>query len=158
VGISEREEVNMKRTYIKRSKTSRKKLREKIGKLHLEILKLKRGERDELTGKPSNRLGRFHILPVGNYPRIEFHDMNVLLTNWFGSHFDWHHDFYKAREIEKKIKKLRGEDYETTLKTLDKIHPKMSMFRLNLIYVAFQREYENLKNPKVRKGLYKRKS
>lgn len=67
-----------------KKKSSRKILREKIGKIHLEILRIKRGNRDELSGDQNVVLGRFHILPVGLYPKLEFVDDNILLVVWFG--------------------------------------------------------------------------
>jgi len=136
----------MKRyTPIKKCST-KKILRDKTGALHLKILKFKRGEICELTGRRSDTLGRFHILDVARYPRLEFHDENVLISSWYGdgAHFDWHHNFYKARDIEKRIKQLRGEDYEERLKILDAMQPKITMFRLQMIHEAFKQAIKEL--------------
>jgi len=44
--------------------------------LWFNILKLRRGERDEINGRPSNGLGTFHILCKNNYPRLRYSEEN----------------------------------------------------------------------------------
>jgi hypothetical protein len=134
----------MKNSWIKRKKSPRKKLRDEIGKLHFEILKLKRGNRCEITGLVVNDLGRFHILPVGKYPELEYMDENVLLASWNLAHRHWHHDYYKAQKIEKKIKELRGEDYKDNLLMIARTCPKHGMFYLQALKVYFTQELEIL--------------
>jgi len=127
-----------------KTKSDRKKLRDKIGAMHLKILKFKRGNKSEFTGKTNVVLGRFHILPVSLYPRLEFNDENVLICEWFGVHYDWHHNFYKAKEIEKRIIELRGECYEKNLKKKNAVAPKLDMFRLRLLYIAYQQALKEI--------------
>ena len=143
----------MKRTRI-RNKSEKKKLRDKIGRLHLEILKYERNnfDTDEITGQKVKVLGRFHILPVGQYPRLEFVSENILLTGWFSSHYYWHHDYEKAKIIEKRIKELRGEDYKERLKIRNAIMPKMTMFYLRSLYAAFKVILKQLKRQRGEPG------
>ena len=130
--------------YAIRKRSERKKLRDKIGALHLKILKFKRGHRSEFTGKEDVVLGRFHILDVARFPRLEFHEENILLSEWFGVHFDWHHNYYKAQEIEKRIMELRGKDYKEKLMMLDRMQPRMTTLRLQMIYEAFKQAVKEI--------------
>ena len=103
--------------------SDRGRLRKQIGDLHFQILKLKRGERDELTGKPANGLGRFHILEVSTNPRLEFCDENVLLVNWLPHHFNYHHYGPASKRNEftmKRIVELRGHDWREKLLAREK--------------------------------------
>ena len=127
----------MKRSPI-RKKSNRKKLRDRLGKLHFEILKLERGEKCEITNRECNDLGRFHILPVGRYPELEYHSENVLLASWFYCHEAWHHDYFKAKAIETDIKRLRGDNYEDTLKFRAKIQPRHTIVYLKDLEKAFK--------------------
>ena len=140
----------IRRTPIKK-KSDKKILREEIGKIHLEYLKHLRGNFDtcEICGKKTNRLGRFHILRVGQYPKLEFIDLNVLLTGWFCCHFPHHHyggNDPKVQHIEERIKELRGPKYRDELLLLDKIQPKQSIFYLNTLKVWAQDALAILKN------------
>ena len=147
----------MKRSWIKRKrytwkkrkkairkKSPKKRLRDRIGAIHFKILKLERGEKCEITKKTCNDLGRFHILPVGEYPEMEYHSLNVLLVSWFYAHDDWHHDYFKAKAIEYDIKRLRGENYENELKALAVIQPRHTMVYLRGLEKAFEKIYEDL--------------
>lgn len=97
-----------------------------------EFLKIERGERCELCCK-NRTVGLFHILPVGTYPRLRFHEKNILLSCWMPCHYTWHHNHFKARKIYERIQELRGKDFERDLKIIERIQPKMSLFHLKEI-------------------------
>jgi len=141
----------MKLKYIPLSKRSeKKKLRDAIGKLDFEILKIKRGNKCEIHNKPCANLGRMHILPISKYPRLEFTEINIILAGWYCSHFYFHHNSDNPRAIEakKRILELRGhtnwEDLLTELKILHETMPRHTKFYLQLLYHAKQRELEEL--------------
>ena len=129
----------MKRTRIKR-RSARKKLRDELGNLHLQILKKERDNYDtcEICGNKT-RLCRFHIISVGECLRLEFHEYNILLTCWHPCHFNWHHDYYKGKEIEKEIMRLRGENYRDKLLILDRTQPRHTDLYLNTLRHALKR-------------------
>ena len=137
----------MKRTPLKK-RSAGKKLRDIIGKLHLEILKK---ERDnyytcELCGKHTT-LGRFHILEVGIYPRMEFHSANVLLTGWHCCHFKHHHygsDNPRTGYIQDKIIRLHGANYRDKLLILDRGQPRHTDMYLSALCRAFEKRLEEL--------------
>ena len=130
----------IRRTPIKK-KSDKKILREEIGKLHFEYLKAKRGSRDELSGRPAKSLGRFHIIPISECPKLEFIDENVLLVNWMPLHYWWHQDYKKAQRIvEPLIIKLRGPDYRERLLAIDKMQPKRTFFYLKTLKMWFEKE------------------
>lgn len=134
----------MKRTPLKKQ-SARKKLRDIIGKLHLEILKKERGNyyTCELCGKHTT-LGRFHILPVGVYPRLEFHSENILLAGWMCCHQHWHHDYNKGKAIEKNIMRLRGENYREKLLILNRSQPRHTDMYLSVLCRAFEKRLKEL--------------
>lgn len=125
-------------------KSERAKLIKKCEDLLREILKIERGNKDELTGAEPNKLGLFHILEKGTYPKIRLHKENVLLVNWFPTHFDWHHNFYKARDIELLMKQRLGNDYEERLKLLNRNAPRLDMLALKMRHEELKRELETL--------------
>jgi len=122
------------------AKSKRMKLIDKCEDLLREILKIERGDKDELTGAPPKMLGLFHILEKGTYPKIRLHKVNLLLVNWFPTHFDWHHNFYKARDIEVLIKQCIGNDYEQRLQLLNRNAPRLDMLALEMRYGELERE------------------
>ena len=111
-----------------KNKSSRKKLREAIGKIHFEILKIRRGGFDEIDGRPANGLGRFHILEISTNPRLEFVDDNVLLVNWLPHHFNYHHYGPASKRNEltmNRIVELRGPDWRDKLLERERYIGKM---------------------------------
>jgi hypothetical protein len=135
----------MQRSIKRRSE--KKKFRDYLGAMHLKILKQKRDNSGtcELCGRSADNIGRFHILRVGAYPKMEFIDDNILLTCWMPCHYAWHHfgkNEDKIRWIEERIKQLRGTDYEQRLKLQDKMIPHLP--DLKMIAIAFK---EQLKEP-----------
>jgi len=103
------------------------------------ILILERGERCELCRKPAH-VGLFHILPVGQYPRIQLYKQNILLAGWFCCHYPWHHDPHQKDRIEANIKRLRGENYLQDLKNLNVIARKMTMTEIRMYQAALSQE------------------
>lgn len=145
----------MKRSYLKRKpyKLKRSRLKSKSTKRVLiddcktllrKILIAERGAGCELSGRPANGLGLFHILPEGRYPRISLHPQNLLLVNWHPYHYIWHHDPHRKDEVESKIKRLRGENYKEELLKVNALAPKLTMTQLNNIYVVLKIEVESL--------------
>ena len=131
-----------------RKKSTRMLLINKIEDLLRAKLKRERGDICQICGKKTCRpVGLFHILHKGVYPKLRFHEENLLLVGWLPCHHAWHHDYFKARAIESRIKELRGRDYEDLLKIIDKMQPKLSMFQLRLIHKAFE-ELNELKPEK----------
>lgn len=108
-----------------KKRSDRKKLRDKIGAIHLKILRHERGDRCEICQIPGN-VSRFHIMPIGSYPKLEFVDENILLVHWMNNcqaHFLHHHagsdDPRNIRTL-RRIKELRGEDYRERLSEMNK--------------------------------------
>ena len=126
---------------FKSAKSSRKKLRDEIGHLHYQILLKERGPMCEIC-KVRKAQGRFHILSVGAHPRLEFDSFNVLLSCWHPCHFNWHHSYSKAKDIEKRIKCLRGDDYETRLLTEELSQPRHDLTYLNVLLQTFKKIHE----------------
>jgi len=121
-----------------RRKSKRQKLIEKIKTLLREELKKERGNRCEICGQSGGRLGLFHILSVGKYPRLMFSKENILLSHWYPCHYLWHHDYFRAKGIDRRIQKLRGKNYETKLKMIEKTMPKLTMVYLETLYEAMK--------------------
>lgn len=125
--------------------SSRARLVQKTQDLMREILKIERGDLCEICKRRRDGLGVFHILPVGGYPRLRFHFQNVLLACWYPCHKNWHHDFYKAQEIDKRIKELRGENYKDKIAALEFSAPKMDALRIRMTHDAFEEHLRRLK-------------
>ena len=104
-----------------------------------EQLKSERGNKCEICGRTPNNLGLFHILPRSRYPRLMLNTFNLLLTDWFPCHQKWHHDYFKAPEIEKRIIELRGADYKDRLLVIDKISPKLTITYLKSYLKSLQK-------------------
>jgi hypothetical protein len=150
----------LKRSWIKRGNSTLKRsplkqrsvkkiLRNEIDKAQLEYLKLARHNehRCEICGHFCSHLNRFHILPVGMYPNMEYIDENVLLTDWFPCHNDWHHDYEKAKFIKQRLIKLLGPDYKEKLIALNAMQPKQSEMILGAKLHWYKIESENLRKP-----------
>lgn len=138
--------------YFKPSKSDKKKLRDKIGKLHLEILRLQRGDKCEICGLEGENIGRFHIIPLSESLRLEFEPENILLSHWLEkcqAHYKWHHygaDDRRTDFIKNKIIELRGTDYRHRLLTIEKFKDKHDLFYLRILYMNMKRELEKLKD------------
>ena len=123
---------------LPKSKNSpRKKLREEIGRLQYKLLLKERGELCEIC---QQRIAtcRFHILPVGTYPRLEFHSENILISDWNPCHFSWHHSYFKAQRIEERIKELRGADYKERLQKANATAPRLTTVYLRMLLAAYK--------------------
>ena len=126
--------------------TPRKVLINKTKDLIREIWIIERGNKCELTGRPGNRLGLFHILTVGAHPRLELYGPNILLANWFPYHHMWHHDFEKAKlVIEPIIIKMLGKNYREDLLMAEAIQPKLSIVEIGAQYDARKKQLEVLR-------------
>ena len=130
------------------SKTSeRGRLMKDCDKLHLEILKLKRGEKCEISSMPANRLGRFHILSTATHPRLRYVDDNLLLVNWFPWHYGYHHwglTDPRNKTILNKIIELRGPDWHMKLLDREKYSGHMDKLYLLALRETFKKELKSL--------------
>jgi hypothetical protein len=129
--------------------SDRGRLRKECGKLHFELLKLKRGETDEITGQPANGLGRFHILEVSTNPRLEFVDENILLVNWLPHHFNYHH-YGPASDRNaftmRRIAELRGPTWKEDLREREKYVGTMDKMYLLCLINKFKQELKEKKS------------
>ena len=139
----------MKRGYLNRTgKSSRSKLYKKMDGIFFEILKIKRGERDEISGRPANGLAPHHILLKGNYPKLRYSEMNCILVNWFPFHYAIHHHSIGHPQHDraiKGIKRLRGDDYVAKLKMLNSMADRHTVNYLSMLLIALEQELEQLK-------------
>ena len=127
------------------AKSKRMKLIDKCEDLLREILKIERGDKDELTGAPPKMLGLFHVLEKETYPKIRLLKANLELVNWFPTHFDWHHNFYKARDIDLLIKQRIGHHYEQRLQLLNRNAPRLDMLAIEMRHEELKRELNEAK-------------
>lgn len=131
--------------FIKSSgkRSEKKKLRDEIGRLQLIALKKERGNsgRCEICNKPTDRLGRFHILRTSTHPRLEFVSHNILLTGWFCCHYPWHHNGAndpKSQRILKRIVEIRGKNYEDELLITEQCQPKHDKTYLKTLLYTYK--------------------
>ncbi len=127
--------IKRKRAYRRRSKRSS--LIKSCDELMFRLLRLKRNERCEICGKREG-LGTFHILSKAVCPRIRYYEDNLLLTCFFPCHHLWHSDPLRALPILKRIKELRGKDFEMRLRNLNALAPKLSVFELEKIQLVLK--------------------
>ena len=101
----------------------------KIGSIHFDILKIRRGGLQcEICGKKTSGIGRFHILRTATHPRLRFVDDNVLLACWMPCHNAWHHfgpNDPRNKRTMARIIELRGPDYEQKLLERERYVAKM---------------------------------
>ena len=138
------------RWYPKRKPSDKKKLREKVGAVLLQVLKLERNNNGtcEICGRHTNQLGKFHILSVGAHPKLEFVKENILLTDWMPCHYTHHHagaDDPRALKIIERIKELRGSDYRQRLIGMKQNVSTMSEVYLMCKLEEFKQELTVLK-------------
>ncbi len=126
-------------------KSSRSKLIKECDKLMFEILKLERKGICQICGRIQG-VGTFHILSKGAYPRLRYIKSNLLLVCFYPCHKNWHHDFYKARIVEQKIKSLIGENYEEELQRINIGLPKLDVLQLSKIKFALKQELKEYWN------------
>ena len=144
----------MKRSYFKKKpyKLKRTRLRKKSSRALIidEIenylrakLKKERGSICQICeSEKCKPIGLFHILDKGRYPKIRFHEGNLLLAGWLPCHHTWHHNPYKSRDIYKRIQELRGRNNEDDLKIIDKISPKLTISYLQNLLLSYKMESE----------------
>ena len=109
-------------------------------KLFRQVILLKRKNVCEWCSKRKN-LQVAHILPKGRYPRIRYHEWNVLLLCFYCHIIKWHRSPLEAVEF---MKKLRGGKYENDLKILNQTAARMTTFQLELVIVALRQELKKL--------------
>ena len=118
-----------------------------IDALYFKILCLERGLQCEISIRPANGLGTFHILPKGRYPRLRWKRQNVLLVNYMPYHFSWHHDNPSNPTydlVERRIREIKGEEYREELLKLDAISERHTMTYLKMLRMAFRQELKEL--------------
>ena len=134
--------------YHKRiGRSTRGKKLDAMDKVMLKILRIKRGNWCEISGRHANNIGVSHILPKSLYPRLRFHERNLLLMCWMPVHFNLHHytdNDPPNKPTIQKIKELRGEDYRDQLLAINRMQPQMTAFRLDLIHRALIEELQSL--------------
>ena len=133
--------------YHKRiGRSTRGKKLDAMDKVMSKIIQIKRGRKCEVCGR-TNNLGVSHILPKSIYPRLRYHEFNLILLDWTKCHSNLHHytdhDPPNRHTIEK-IKELRGEDYRDQLLAINRMQPQMTAFRLDLIHRALIEELQSL--------------
>ena len=116
----------------------------KADDLYRAILKLERGLKCEICGKPQDRLSHplsvFHILDKGTHPRLRYHRDNTLLSCWTNYeskachnifHSSGHGDWTDRRreEIKSIIAKLKGyptwEELKEHLWLVERVNPRV---------------------------------
>ena len=110
-----------------------------LDRLFFRVLMAERGQRCEISDRPGKGLTPFHILCKSNYPRIRYSKENVLLVNWLPHHYNWHHytsNDWQFKDVERAVKKLRGEDYQDRLLKLNATMPKHNPTYLNFLKKA----------------------
>ena len=142
----------MKRSPINRV-SSRQKIINECKVLLRKILVIKRGDRCEICERRTQQ-GLFHIIRVGEKPRIQLLEANVLLACWQNCHFPWHH--YGAGDprteaIQRRIIKLRGEDYRTKLLIIEKGMSKLTEFYLKMKRQQLRQELKGCSHEKENK-------
>ena len=131
-----------------KTKSSKKILRDKIGKLHLDILRLERGLNCEICGKHDPSVGRFHILSVARSPRLEFCSDNILLACWMPCHYGHHHwGITDERNIKvlDAIKRKLGEDWKANLAEKERFMDKHDNLYLECLLTCFEDKLDALR-------------
>ena len=121
----------------KRSKSRRSVLIRENDALMFQLLKIKHGEKCMIC-EQAKKVGTFHILPKSTAPRLRYAEDNLLLACWFPCHYTWEHKYFQARGVEKRIKEIRGEDYEQRLRALNAISPPLNTFMLSKLKFALE--------------------
>ena len=126
----------MKRSYIKRSKSPRKKIIDKVKVIMRQILKLRDGDVCFFCNRPGSHflypLSLFHILPVSRYPKLELELENTILACWAKYPYKCCHNLWEDRvqpqrqRMEEKLLLVKGANYEEALKIQDKIIYKLN--------------------------------
>ena len=138
-------------------RSDRKKLEDSIKDLIRKILKIERGRSCEICGRNESvlpyPLSLFHILPEGSHPKMKFHKRNLLLSCWtpHGNRAFCHDAWHKCCEsepqyqaVEKKVKKLRGDNYWMELLAMEKMQDKHSLGHLKFMKEALKIELKAL--------------
>ena len=129
--------------------SDRGRLMKDCDKLFFEILKIERGSKCEVCGRPNPTPA--HTLSKGVHPRLRYEKANVHLFCWLPCHYYWHHDREdnRAKKVETYIIKKLGANWHERLKILDKTMPRLTTDYLKLLKLAFTMELERLKKGKL---------
>ena len=143
-------------TYIKKSKSPRKKIIDKVKVLMRQILKLRDGDVCFFCGKPGDHflypLSLFHILPVSRYPKLELELENTVLACWSKypyrcCHNDWEDRVQpKRKHMEEKLLLVKGANYETALKLQDKCIYKLNEQKAEDYLTYYEQELSKLEH------------
>lgn len=76
-----------------------------------------------------------HILPKGKYPRLRYHQQNILLLCYHCHLYRWHKDPMIASRF---LDELKGKDYRLKLLTIDQTMPKLTNFYLYTLRAALK--------------------
>lgn len=128
--------------------SSRGKLMSDCDKLLSKIIRLERGELCEVHNKKCFNVGVSHILPKSRYPRLRYYRLNLFCCGWFCSHHYTHFNSHDPRAIqyeEAVIKKL-GKNYRENLLIAEKMQPRLKMFYLQTLKMAFRQELKELED------------
>ena len=116
-------------------------------KLLFEILKIERGNRCEICGRPNP--APHHILEKGTYPRLRFVKQNILLLCWMPCHFAIHHYTHENpayKRVQEGIERLLGADYREQLLVAEKMQSQQNMTNLGFLRMALKQELKSRGN------------
>lgn len=145
----------LKHSWIKRGKSPRKKIIDKVKLLMRQIHKLKTGDVCFFCGKPGSHfkypLSLFHILPVGRYPKLELELENTVLACWGDFPYKCCHNLWEDRvqpqrkQMEEKLLLVKGANYEEALKIQDKCIYKLNAQKAEWYLDYYKKMLENSK-------------
>lgn len=134
----------LKRTRLKKA-SPRGKLIVQLDNLFFRYLVAKRGRKCEVCGKEA-MVGKHHILRVGTYPRLRYHEDNIVLLCWYNCHYGIHH-FPAAdpvsKHIEKRLQELKGENYYNNLLNINSLMQKKSLLELQGLKFYYKKWLED---------------
>ena len=127
--------------YLRRiGKSKRSHLIHDCDRLFSRFVRLSRGEKCEVHGRPCPRLGVSHIFNKRRFPRLRYAEENIIVCGWFCSHFYTHHDpgDPRALEYDVAVKQKLGENWKDKLHMLNVVSPPLTTFRLEGIKFGLQ--------------------
>lgn len=146
----------VKRSWIKRGKSPRKIIIDKVKLLMRQILKIRDGGKCFFCGKPESHfkypLSLFHILPVSRFPKLELELENTVLACWSKEYFyhtchnDWEDRVQpKRKQMEEKLLLVKGMKYEEALKIQNKCIYKLDIKKAEWYLKYYTKLLEELK-------------
>jgi len=115
-----------------------------------QIYRIEHGEVCQIClRRKAKRLGLFHIMNVGAYPRLELFRENILWACWYPCHNTWHQDFWKARRIADRIAQIKGrqtwEEVEQELQIANGIIGPLKLIHIQVIQEKWREELKILR-------------